>query len=102
MDGCFVTDEWIVDGFYFAVAMHSFQNLIHGPWQLDEPPEEAVQDQPDIERRSFMTDHTVPPIGMRMVKTAAAVLICCWCPWPWTGRICASIPPSRRCCAFSL
>jgi hypothetical protein len=35
-----------VDGFYFAVAMHSFQNLIHGPWQLDEPPEEAVQDQP--------------------------------------------------------
>jgi len=26
--------------------MHSFQNLIHGPWQLDEPPEEAVQDQP--------------------------------------------------------
>ena len=23
-----------------------------------------------------MTDHTVPPIGMRMVKTAAAVLIC--------------------------
>ena len=46
MDGCFVTDEWIVDGFYFAVAMHSFQNLIQGPWQLDEPPEEAVQDQP--------------------------------------------------------
>ena len=46
MDGCFVTDEWIVDGFYFAVAMHSVQNLIHGPWQLDEPPEEAVQDQP--------------------------------------------------------
>ena len=44
MDGCFVTDEWIVDGFYFAVAMHSFQNLIHGPWQLDEPPEEAVQE----------------------------------------------------------
>ena len=23
-----------------------------------------------------MTDHTVPPIGMRMIKTAAAVLIC--------------------------
>ena len=46
MDCCFVTDEWIVDGFYFAVAMHSFQHLIHGPWQLDEPPEEAVQDRP--------------------------------------------------------
>ena len=43
MDGCFVTDEWIVDGFYFAVAMHSFQNLIHGPWQLDEPPEDKCR-----------------------------------------------------------
>ena len=46
MDGCFVTDERIVDGFYFAAAMRSLQNLIHDPWQLDEPPEEAVQDQP--------------------------------------------------------
>lgn len=45
VDCCFVTDERIVDGFYFAAAMRSLQNLIHDPWQLDEPPEEIVQDQ---------------------------------------------------------
>lgn len=45
VDCCFVTDERIVDGFYFAAAMRSLQNLIHDPWQLDEPPEKIVQDQ---------------------------------------------------------
>ena len=32
MDGCFVTDEWIVGGFYFAVAINVMYN---DPWKCE-------------------------------------------------------------------
>ena len=45
IDCNFVTDERIVDGFYFASCMRYLHNLMHDPWQLDEPPAEIVCDQ---------------------------------------------------------
>ena len=45
IDCNFVTDERIVDGFYFASCMRYLHNLLSDPWQLDTPPEEIVRDQ---------------------------------------------------------
>ena len=45
IDCNFVTDERIVDGFYFASALRYLHNLLGDPWQLDRPPEEIVWDQ---------------------------------------------------------
>ena len=45
IDCNYVTDERIVDGFYFASCMRYLHNLMHDPWQLDEPPAEVVRDQ---------------------------------------------------------
>ena len=44
VDCNFVTDERIVDGFYFASVMRYLHNLLHDPWQLDQPPEEVIRD----------------------------------------------------------
>lgn len=44
IDCNFVTDERIVDGFYFASALRYLHNLLSDPWQLDAPVEEIVQD----------------------------------------------------------
>ena len=45
IDCNFVTDERIVDGFYFAACMRYLHGLLSDPWQLDAPPEEIVRDQ---------------------------------------------------------
>ena len=45
IDCCFVTDERIVDGFYFASTMRCLHSLLDDPWQLDNPPEAVVRDQ---------------------------------------------------------
>ncbi len=45
IDWNIVTDERIVDGFYFASCMRYLHNLLSDPWQLDQPPEEVVRDQ---------------------------------------------------------
>lgn len=45
IDCNFVTDERIVDGFYFASALRCLHNLLQDPWQLDEAPEEIRRDQ---------------------------------------------------------
>ena len=45
IDCNYVTDERIVDGFYFASALRYLHGLLDDPWQLDAPPEEIVQDQ---------------------------------------------------------
>ena len=45
IDCNFVTDERIVDGFYFASCMRYLHNLLNDPWQLDVPPEEIVRDE---------------------------------------------------------
>jgi len=45
IDWNIVTDERIVDGFYFASCMRYLHNLLHDPWQLDQPPETVVRDQ---------------------------------------------------------
>lgn len=45
IDWNIVTDERIVDGFYFASCMRYLHNLISDPWQLDVPPEEVIRDQ---------------------------------------------------------
>jgi len=45
VDACYVTDERIVDGFYFASVLRYIHNLIHDPTQLDLPPEEVREDQ---------------------------------------------------------
>ena len=45
IDWNIVTDERIVDGFYFAACMRYLHNLISDPWQLDEPPAEVIRDQ---------------------------------------------------------
>ena len=44
MDWNLVTDERIVDGFYFASVLRYMRSLLHDPWQLDEPPAEVVRD----------------------------------------------------------
>ena len=44
VDCNFVTDERIVDGFYFASVLRCLHNLLHDPWQLDRPPEQVVRD----------------------------------------------------------
>ena len=44
VDCNFVTDERIVDGFYFASVLRCLHNLLHDPWQLDQPPEQVVRD----------------------------------------------------------
>ncbi len=46
VDCNFVTDERIVDGFYYASAIRYIHGLINDPWQLDHPPEAVNQDQP--------------------------------------------------------
>ncbi len=45
IDWNIVTDERIVDGFYFASCMRYLHNLLSDPWQLDTPPEEVLRDQ---------------------------------------------------------
>lgn len=45
IDWNIVTDERIVDGFYFASCMRYLHNLLSDPWQLDQPPEEILRDQ---------------------------------------------------------
>nr|WP_326126704.1 hypothetical protein [uncultured Oscillibacter sp.] len=45
IDCNYVTDERIVDGFYFASALRYLHGLLDDPWQLDGPPEEIVTDQ---------------------------------------------------------
>ena len=45
LDCNFVTDERIVDGFYFASCMRYLHGLLDDPWQLDQPPEEILRDQ---------------------------------------------------------
>lgn len=45
VDCNFVTDERIVDGFYYASAIRYIHGLMDDPWQLDSPPEVVVQDQ---------------------------------------------------------
>lgn len=45
IDWNIVTDERIVDGFYFASCMRYLRNLLDDPWQLDVPPEQVVRDQ---------------------------------------------------------
>jgi hypothetical protein len=44
LDCNFVTDERIVDGFYFASALRYLHSLMADPWQLDRPPEEVLRD----------------------------------------------------------
>ena len=45
IDCNYVTDERIVDGFYFASALRYLHGLLDNPWQLDAAPEEVVADQ---------------------------------------------------------
>lgn len=45
LDCNFVTDERIVDGFYFASALRYLHGLLEDPWQLDQPPEEVLRDE---------------------------------------------------------
>ncbi len=45
IDCNFVTDERIVDGFYFASTMRYLHGLLDDPWQLDAPPEAVLRDQ---------------------------------------------------------
>ena len=45
VDCNYVTDERIVDGFYYAAAMRCLHALLHDPWQLDRPPEKVERDQ---------------------------------------------------------
>ena len=45
VDCNYVTDERIVDGFYYAAAMRCLHGLLHDPWQLDRPPEKVERDQ---------------------------------------------------------
>lgn len=45
IDCNYVTDERIVDGFYYAAAMRCLHSLLHDPWQLDRPPEKVERDQ---------------------------------------------------------
>lgn len=45
IDFTYVTDERIVDGFYYASALRYIHNLLSDPWQLDEPPAEINRDQ---------------------------------------------------------
>ena len=45
IDWNIVTDERIVDGFYFASCMRYLHNLLSDPWQLDTPPESVLRDQ---------------------------------------------------------
>ena len=45
IDWNIVTDERIVDGFYYASVIRYLHNLYADPWQLDQPPEEVVRDQ---------------------------------------------------------
>ena len=39
-----VTDERIVDGFYYASVLKYFHKIARRPTVLDNPPEEVVQD----------------------------------------------------------
>ena len=45
IDWNIVTDERIVDGFYFASCLRCLRSLLQDPWQLDVPPEEVIRDQ---------------------------------------------------------
>lgn len=45
VDWNLVTDERVVDGFYFASALRYIHALFQDPWQLDRPPEEVRRDQ---------------------------------------------------------
>ena len=44
MDYTFVTDERIVDGFYYASVLRCFRGLLQDPAQLDVPPETVARD----------------------------------------------------------
>ena len=39
-----VTDERIVDGFYYATFFKYFKRVMQRPEQLDNPPEEVISD----------------------------------------------------------
>ena len=45
VDWNLVTDERVVDGFYFASALRYIHALFQDPWQLDEVPAEIRRDQ---------------------------------------------------------
>jgi len=45
IDWNIVTDERIVDGFYYASAIRYLHGIYADPWQLDQPPEEVIRDQ---------------------------------------------------------
>lgn len=45
VDCNYVTDERIVDGFYFAACMKQIHTLMSDPWLMDEPVEEVLRDQ---------------------------------------------------------
>ena len=45
IDFTYVTDERIVDGFYYASVLRYIHNLLSDPWQLDAPPAQINRDQ---------------------------------------------------------
>ncbi len=44
IDLTFVTDERICDGFYFASSLRRYKSILKNPWQLDDPPEQVIED----------------------------------------------------------
>lgn len=44
LDFTFVLDERICDGYYYASALRMLKNIIKNPWQLDNPPEQVIED----------------------------------------------------------
>lgn len=44
VDCCFVTDERIVDGYYFAAVLRYLHSLLHDPYVLDQAPTEVKRD----------------------------------------------------------
>lgn len=46
IDIAFVLDERICDGYYYASALKLYKSYLKNPWQLDEPPQTVVEDQP--------------------------------------------------------
>ena len=44
LDFTFVLDERICDGYYYASALRLLKNIIKNPWQLDNPPEQVIED----------------------------------------------------------
>ncbi len=44
MEYTVMMDERICDGFYYAAALKKLRRLLRDPWQLDNPPDEIVED----------------------------------------------------------